>query len=192
MSSEKRDRFLRLLIQDNGIGIASEYRGRVFEMFQRLHNDEKKYPGTGVGLAIVKRGMERMGGMAGIAAPIHTGSCFYSRFSRGGLIEMKTIEVLLCGRQRRRYAPFHGGVPQASGLRSCENRARRAVCDRLSRRRRSVWGSNAVPLAGFGFAGPENAPAKMVSTSWNGCNKRADLKQIPVAILSSSRDDADA
>jgi len=51
----------RLLIADNGIGIAPEHREHVFGVFERLHGHER-YPGTGIGLAIVKKGIERMGG----------------------------------------------------------------------------------------------------------------------------------
>jgi PAS domain S-box-containing protein len=60
------EKFIRVLVQDNGIGIPPAYRERVFGIFQRLHSDEKRYPGTGVGLAIVRKGMERMGGSVGI------------------------------------------------------------------------------------------------------------------------------
>lgn len=49
----------RLLIGDNGIGIAPEHREHVFGVFERLHGHER-YPGTGIGLAIVKKGLERM------------------------------------------------------------------------------------------------------------------------------------
>jgi signal transduction histidine kinase len=48
-------------VSDNGIGIPADQRERVFEMFERLHGEEQ-YPGTGIGLAIVRKGMERLGG----------------------------------------------------------------------------------------------------------------------------------
>jgi signal transduction histidine kinase/CHASE3 domain sensor protein len=48
-------------IADNGIGIPEDKRERVFDVFARLHGEEQ-YPGTGIGLAIVKKGVERLGG----------------------------------------------------------------------------------------------------------------------------------
>lgn len=56
---------VRLLVDDNGIGIAPQHRERVFQVFERLHGQEK-FPGTGIGLAIVRRGIERMGGTVAI------------------------------------------------------------------------------------------------------------------------------
>ena len=63
--AEKRpgDR-VRLWIEDEGIGLAPEHLGRVFNVFERLHGQEI-YPGTGIGLAIVRKGAERLGGTAG-------------------------------------------------------------------------------------------------------------------------------
>jgi PAS domain S-box-containing protein len=64
----------RIFVQDNGIGIPAEHRDRVFGLFQRLHHEE--YPGTGVGLAIVKKGIERMGGRVSIDGPESGGTRF--------------------------------------------------------------------------------------------------------------------
>jgi signal transduction histidine kinase/CHASE3 domain sensor protein len=67
---------VRLWIQDNGIGIASEYHERIFRVFERLHGVET-YPGTGIGLAIVRKGMERMGGQVGVESQPNQGSRFW-------------------------------------------------------------------------------------------------------------------
>jgi signal transduction histidine kinase len=74
--AEERGGRVRLWIEDNGIGIAPEHRERIFEVFERLHGTET-YPGTGIGLAIVRRGMERMGGRAGVESEPGKGARFW-------------------------------------------------------------------------------------------------------------------
>ncbi|HET7921654.1 MAG TPA: ATP-binding protein, partial [Gammaproteobacteria bacterium] len=56
-----RDGQVELRISDNGIGIAPEHQERIFNVFERLHGAES-YPGTGIGLSIVKKGLARMRG----------------------------------------------------------------------------------------------------------------------------------
>jgi PAS domain S-box-containing protein len=63
--AEKRRQNIRLWIDDNGIGIAVKDSERVFEVFSRLHGSDF-YAGTGIGLAIVRKGVERMGGRVGL------------------------------------------------------------------------------------------------------------------------------
>jgi signal transduction histidine kinase len=67
---------LRLWVEDNGIGIDPAHQQRIFEVFQRLHGEEK-YPGTGIGLALVKKGVERMGGQVGVESGVGSGSRFW-------------------------------------------------------------------------------------------------------------------
>lgn len=66
----------RLWVEDNGIGIAPEHQQRIFRVFERLHGGET-YPGTGIGLAIVRRGVERMGGDSGVESSPGRGSRFW-------------------------------------------------------------------------------------------------------------------
>jgi light-regulated signal transduction histidine kinase (bacteriophytochrome) len=66
---------VRLSIADNGIGIAPEHREHVFGVFERLHGHER-YPGTGIGLAIVKKGLERIDGSVRIVGREGGGSIF--------------------------------------------------------------------------------------------------------------------
>jgi signal transduction histidine kinase len=63
-------------VADNGIGIAPENHKRIFNVFERLHGSEV-YPGTGIGLAIVRKGVERMGGQVGMESQIGQGSRFW-------------------------------------------------------------------------------------------------------------------
>jgi hypothetical protein len=72
----RSEEFIRLHISDNGIGIAAEHHEKIFGMFQRLH-DSQTYPGTGIGLALVRKGAERMGGRVGVESEPGCGSCFW-------------------------------------------------------------------------------------------------------------------
>jgi PAS domain S-box-containing protein len=70
------DGHVRLCFEDNGIGIAPEFQNRIFGLFQRLHRSDQ-YPGTGVGLAIVQKAVERMRGTVGFESQPGKGSCFW-------------------------------------------------------------------------------------------------------------------
>jgi two-component system, chemotaxis family, CheB/CheR fusion protein len=78
---EHRDGRQRLWVEDNGIGIAPEYQDRIFNVFERLNKSED-YPGTGIGLAIVARAMERMGGKVGVDSEPGKGSRFWIEFPK--------------------------------------------------------------------------------------------------------------
>lgn len=63
-------------VRDNGIGIAPKYHQQVFEVFKRLH-DAKQYPGTGIGLAVCRRVVNRHGGKIWVESKAGEGSVFY-------------------------------------------------------------------------------------------------------------------
>ena len=84
ISAASGDGSVRICVTDNGIGIAPEHQQRIFGLFQRLHTAEK-YPGTGVGLAIVKRGLERLDGRIALESKLGKGSSF--------CIELKSVKT---------------------------------------------------------------------------------------------------
>ena len=69
-------RMIRLSFEDNEIGISPEHQKQIFQIFGRVYS-EKKYEGTGIGLAIAKKAAERMGGSAGVESQAGQGSKFF-------------------------------------------------------------------------------------------------------------------
>jgi signal transduction histidine kinase len=82
--TERRGDWVRLGVEDNGIGILPEHRDRIFRAFERLHGVEQ-YPGTGIGLAIVQKGIARLGGRVGVESTLGQGSRFW--------VELKSAEA---------------------------------------------------------------------------------------------------
>jgi len=76
LSSEESDDEWTILVQDNGIGIDPAASDRIFLMFQRLHT-EKEFPGTGIGLAICKRIVDRHGGKIWVESEQLLGAKFF-------------------------------------------------------------------------------------------------------------------
>jgi signal transduction histidine kinase/CHASE3 domain sensor protein len=75
ISAQEKHNYVELSFIDNGIGIAPEYQEQVFGVFERLHSSQV-YPGTGIGLAIVRKGIERMGGQVVLQSEVGVGSRF--------------------------------------------------------------------------------------------------------------------
>ncbi len=79
--AEDREDWVRIWVEDNGIGIAPEHQEQIFRVFERLHGSEE-FPGTGIGLAIVRKGVARMNGNVGLESEVGKGSRFWFELLR--------------------------------------------------------------------------------------------------------------
>jgi PAS domain S-box-containing protein len=75
VSAERQDGLWRIAVKDNGIGIAPKYHKQIFGVFKRLHG--RAIPGTGIGLAICKRVVDRYGGEIWVESQVGQGATFY-------------------------------------------------------------------------------------------------------------------
>ena len=75
ISTQRRDGRVRVVVKDNGVGIAAAHHAKIFRIFERVAGPD--VPGTGIGLAIVRKAAERMGGRVGLSSRPGRGSSFW-------------------------------------------------------------------------------------------------------------------
>lgn len=81
IGGQEKEKTCILWVRDNGIGFDMRYHDRIFEIFQRLHPEED-YPGTGIGMAIVQKTMQRMGGRVWAESAPGKGATFFLEIPR--------------------------------------------------------------------------------------------------------------
>jgi signal transduction histidine kinase len=83
VASRFEDGAVLISVSDNGIGIAPDNWQKVFEAFHRLRT-EQQIPGSGLGLATVKKAVEAMGGMVWVESKMGQGTTFFVRLKAAG------------------------------------------------------------------------------------------------------------
>jgi signal transduction histidine kinase len=83
--ARRNDLGVVLSIADNGIGFEMEYHDHIFKIFQRLHRDDQ-YPGTGIGLALVRKAVERIGGKVWAQSRPGEGATFNIQLPKSAMV----------------------------------------------------------------------------------------------------------
>jgi len=81
LADDLAERFVLLGVTDNGMGISPEYQDKIFNVFQRLHSEDA-YPGTGIGLATVKKAVDLLGGQVWVESQVGQGSTFWLKLPK--------------------------------------------------------------------------------------------------------------
>jgi PAS domain S-box-containing protein len=152
--AEEREGWARIWVEDNGIGISKEMLPRVFDMFSR---GSRSYEGTGIGLALVRKVAQRMGGKAGVESEEGKGSRFW--------IEVKAAEA----RPGATRAQFTAARPRGGTVLYVEDEENDATFMRMAFAGQGM--ESALRVVGDGRAAIEYL---------SGAGKYSDRKEYPL------------
>ena len=166
VGADRRDGWARIWVEDKGIGVSKDMLPRVFEMFSR---GRKGYEGTGIGLALVRKVAQRMGGRAGVESEEGKGSRFWVELKVGktspqaksaaqGSQEGPKAGTVLYVEDEESDAMFMEMAFAKGGARAGATVGQgRPSGDGLLVGGGQVRGPGGVSAAGCGLAGPESA-----------------------------------
>ncbi len=120
--SERQGSRIRLPVEDDGIGIDARFHKQIFQVFQRLHGAEA-FPGTGIGLSIVRKAIERLGGSYGLDSSEGHGSCFWFELPEVTEDGPELSDNPAGGGRRERYSSDPAGVSEGEAIQSPSGRS---------------------------------------------------------------------
>jgi PAS domain S-box-containing protein len=129
--------FIRITVQDTGVGLSAEQIDHLFQPFNRLGQESGSEEGTGIGLVVTRQLVELMGGTMGVDSTVGVGSAFWVEFARSERVARSSAPAA-AAEVDTGAAPEHAGPARRSVLYFEDNPANLALVERLLERRSDV------------------------------------------------------